>query len=108
LRPTMDGTTEGQTVLLTKRRTGFFGALTNRILLAATKVVGNYFAKGDTVIFSKIKFNLRTPVSADQPILEFASHYEKQRAAFIFEDREEVGTLTVPRRLESRDAEALR
>lgn len=85
LRPTSDGATEGQTILLTKKRPGFFGAIINRILLAATKIVGNYFAKGDTVIFSKIKFDLRTPIAADQPILEFASHYEKQRPAFIFE-----------------------
>jgi phenylpropionate dioxygenase-like ring-hydroxylating dioxygenase large terminal subunit len=98
LRPTFDGHTEGQTVLFTRRRAGFAGAVVNRVLLAATRVVGNYFAKGDTVIFSKIKFNLRTPIAADQPILEFANHYEKQRAATIFEDSEGPIASSRPRR----------
>lgn len=78
LRPAADGSTEGQTVLLTKRRSGVFGRLVNAALLRATKIVGNYFARGDTIIFSKIQFNLRTPVAADQPILEFIRHYEQQ------------------------------
>jgi hypothetical protein len=95
LRPTIDGLTEGQTILLTKRRPGLVGAILNRILLAATKLVGNYFAKGDTVIFSKIRFNLRTPVAADQPILEFADHYEKQNPATIFKPRNDRDALSV-------------
>lgn len=78
LRPAADGTTEGQTILLTRQRSGVSGYLLNKILLQLTKIVGNYFAKGDTIIFSKIKFNLAYPVAADQPVLDFIRHYEKQ------------------------------
>lgn len=81
LRPTVDGLTEGQTVLFTKKRHGFFGTIFNRVLLAATKQVGNYFAKGDTIIFSKIRFNFQTPLAVDQSIVEFAKHYESQNSA---------------------------
>ena len=77
LRPTADGRTEGQTLLVTKARPGVTGYLTNRVLLFLTKVVGNYFAGGDTVIFNRINFNFQTPVRADRPIVEFIEHYEK-------------------------------
>jgi phenylpropionate dioxygenase-like ring-hydroxylating dioxygenase large terminal subunit len=81
LRPTVDGLTEGQTLLVTKKRAGLFGALTNQVLLFATKLVGNYFAKGDTVIFSRIRFHYQTPVKADRAIIQFIEHYEKQKEA---------------------------
>lgn len=81
LRPGENGSTEGQTILLTRERSGLVGGLVNRVLLFLTSIVGNYFAKGDTVIFSKINFQLSTPVRADHAILEFIQHYEKQPAA---------------------------
>lgn len=81
LRPTLDGLTEGQTVLVTKKRAGLLGALTNKVLLFATKLVGNYFAKGDTIIFSRIRFNYQTPVRADRAIIQFVEHYEQQKEA---------------------------
>lgn len=92
LRPTADGKTQGQTILVTPQRTGWSAALIHFVLLQLTKVVGNYFAKGDTIIFSKIKFDLRTPVGADGPILEFIKHYEHQdqAGAFDTEIRESV------------------
>ncbi len=87
LRPSEDGRTEGRTILVTPKRK--FGAIFNPILLWASKIVGNYFAKGDTLIFSRIKFNLRTPVKADRPILEFIGHYEKQKPASFGRGRQE-------------------
>jgi phenylpropionate dioxygenase-like ring-hydroxylating dioxygenase large terminal subunit len=78
LRPTTDGKTEGQTILVTKKRK--LGWLLNPIILFATRLVGNYFATGDTVIFSKIDFKLRTPIRADVAIIRFVEHYESQRA----------------------------
>jgi phenylpropionate dioxygenase-like ring-hydroxylating dioxygenase large terminal subunit len=77
LRPTEDGRTEGRTILVTPKRR--FGVILNPILLWASKVVGNYFAKGDSVIFSRIKFYLQTPIKADRPILDFIDHYERQK-----------------------------
>jgi hypothetical protein len=81
LRPTPDGKTEGQTILVTRRRPGVLGLLVNPLLLFATKLVGNYFAKGDTIIFSRIHFNFRTPIRADKAIIDFVEHYEKQTSS---------------------------
>ncbi len=81
LRPTLDGKTEGQTLLVTKKRSGLFGSLINPVLLFATKLVGNYFAKGDTIIFSRIKFKFQTPIRADKAIIDFVEHYEKQKSS---------------------------
>lgn len=81
LRPNLDGYTEGQTILVTKKRTGPVGLLINPILLFATKLVGDYFAKGDTIIFNRIKFKFNTPIKADKAIIDFVEHYEGQKAA---------------------------
>lgn len=79
LRMLADGKTEGQTVLITPKRAGL-GALLHPLVLWITAQVGNYFAKGDTQIFETIRFNLKTPTRADQSILQFAHHVERQRA----------------------------
>jgi phenylpropionate dioxygenase-like ring-hydroxylating dioxygenase large terminal subunit len=78
LRPTLDGKTEGQTILVTRRRPGILGFFLNPIILFLTKCVGNYFAKGDTIIFSRINFEFKTPVKADRAIIQFIEHYETQ------------------------------
>ena len=80
LRPTVGGKTEGQTILITKKRSGLGGFVFNRLVLWLTKMVGNYFAKGDTKIFQTIKFDLKTPTKADRSILQFIQHVEKQNA----------------------------
>jgi hypothetical protein len=69
---------------VTKQRKGVFGALVNPILLYATKLVGNYFAKGDTIIFSRINFKFRTPIRADKAIIDFVEHYESQKKATTY------------------------
>ncbi|NJN72485.1 MAG: aromatic ring-hydroxylating dioxygenase subunit alpha [Limnothrix sp. RL_2_0] len=89
LRLLENGKTEGETILMTKRRAGLQGWLFNRLILWATKLVGNYFAKGDTQIFKTIKFNLKTPIRADQSIIEFMHHVEQQKA-LAWETWEEV------------------
>jgi phenylpropionate dioxygenase-like ring-hydroxylating dioxygenase large terminal subunit len=80
LRLLEGGKAEGQTLLITKKRRGIFGWLFNRIVLFLTQVVGNYFAKGDTQIFQTIKFDLKTPIKADQSIMQFINHVERQTA----------------------------
>lgn len=79
LRPTADGRSEGQTILVTRKRKGVFGKAFSRVLLGLTRVVGAYFAKGDTRIFESIRFNLRTPIKADASIIRFIQHVEEQR-----------------------------
>lgn len=78
LRAGAGGKTEGRTLLVTKKRPGLVGWSVNRILLFLTKVVGSYFAHGDTKIFRSIKFDLKTPLAADRPILRFIEHLENQ------------------------------
>jgi phenylpropionate dioxygenase-like ring-hydroxylating dioxygenase large terminal subunit len=79
LRPTESGCSEGQTILVTKKRRGMFGWLFNHLLLIITEIVGNYFAKGDTQVFQTIRWDFKTPIKADRPILAFAKHLEEQR-----------------------------
>lgn len=79
LRLIEGGKVEGQTVLITKKRSGIGGWLFNRLILWITQLVGNYFAKGDTRIFQTIKFNFKTPTKADQSIIRFIQHVEQQQ-----------------------------
>ena len=97
LRPTSRGTTEGQTLLVTKKRSGIVGWLFNRVLLWVTEVAGNYFAKGDTQIFQTIRWNFQTPIKADRPILAFAKHLEGQtRVPWGAWDGDEKNTAVSP------------
>jgi phenylpropionate dioxygenase-like ring-hydroxylating dioxygenase large terminal subunit len=73
------GTMEGQTLLIVKKRKGIFGWLYNRILLFLTKLVANHFIQADRKIFQTIKFDLKTPIKADQSIMQFIHHIERQK-----------------------------
>ncbi|MBL8297628.1 MAG: aromatic ring-hydroxylating dioxygenase subunit alpha [Rhodanobacteraceae bacterium] len=75
------GETQGCTVALTRRRSGLFGALFDRVVLALTAAVGAYFARGDTRVFQTIRFDLRTPIAADRAVLAFIRHFEQQPRA---------------------------
>lgn len=77
LRPTADGKTEGQTLLVTNRRPSVVGWLVNRVLLFLTKLVGDYFAHGDTKIFQTIRWHFQQPIAADRSIIRFIKHLEK-------------------------------
>ncbi len=78
IRSTREGKAEGQTVLITKKRKGVLGKIVNSVLLFATKIVGNYFAAGDTEVFKTIKFNFKHPLAEDHAIIKFIQHAEKQ------------------------------
>jgi phenylpropionate dioxygenase-like ring-hydroxylating dioxygenase large terminal subunit len=80
LRMLEGGKTEGQTILVTPKRSGLHGALFDRVVLWLTAQVGDYFARGDRHIFETIRFDLTTPTRADQSIVTFAHHVERQRA----------------------------
>jgi phenylpropionate dioxygenase-like ring-hydroxylating dioxygenase large terminal subunit len=79
LRPTREGGSEGQTILVTRCRKGILGKALSRVLLLLTRVVGAYFAKGDTRIFNTIRFDFRTPIKADSSIIRFIQHVERQK-----------------------------
>ena len=77
LRPTADGKAEGRTLVITKKRSGIIGAVTNRILLGITYILGKYFAKGDTKIFQTIRFELKHPIAQDAAIMRFVQHVDR-------------------------------
>jgi len=81
LRPTEDGKTEGQTVLLTKRRAGLLGRMFSWVVLRLSSAASAYFAHGDTKIFRSIRFDLKTPIKADRSVIRFIQHLEKQKVA---------------------------
>jgi phenylpropionate dioxygenase-like ring-hydroxylating dioxygenase large terminal subunit len=81
IRQNDEGCAEGQTILVTKKRRGLSGRIINSILLQLTRVVGNYFAKGDTEVFKTIKFNFKNPIAEDHAIIRFIQHTEKMRVA---------------------------
>lgn len=74
------GKTEGQSVLLTRKRSGYLGWGINRGLLWLTRQVSNYFATGDSQVFQTIQFDLKTPTPADRSILQFIQHVNQQPA----------------------------
>ncbi|MEH2112475.1 aromatic ring-hydroxylating dioxygenase subunit alpha [Nostoc sp.] len=74
------GKTEGQVLLMTKKRKGIFGLLCNRVVLWLTKIVAKYFLMGDIKILQTIQFDLKTPIKADHSIMQFINHVEKQQS----------------------------
>jgi phenylpropionate dioxygenase-like ring-hydroxylating dioxygenase large terminal subunit len=81
IRQNDEGKACGQTILVTKKRKGIIGKVVNRVLLELTRVVGNYFAKGDTEVFKTIKFNFKTPLVEDHAIIKFIQHAERMTVA---------------------------
>ena len=80
LRITDDGGTEGRRVLVTRKRGGLSGRVRNRLELALTNVVGDYFADGDSQVFESIRFDFAVPTKADHAIVDFVKHVEAQPA----------------------------
>lgn len=78
LRRLDDGSTEGQTLALTKHRAGLLGRVFNAMLLRVTAIAARYFAYGDTRVFQTIHFNLQNPIAADRAVLAFVRHLEAQ------------------------------
>ncbi len=78
LRQTPEGHAEGQAIVFTKKRSGPWGWVFNRLVLWATKMVSLYFAKGDTKVFEAIRFDFKTPIPADRSVISFIRHLERQ------------------------------
>lgn len=76
-----NGVSEGQVLLLTKRRKSLVGRLYAKTLLVATRIVSDYFANGDTPQFNTIKFDFKHPIKDDKTILQFINHVEESPVA---------------------------
>ena len=81
LRQAEAGNTEGQTIVLTRRRRGLLGWLVNRAILVFTVIAARYFAYGDTRVFQTIRFNFQHPLAADASVIAFIRHLEQQPVA---------------------------
>jgi phenylpropionate dioxygenase-like ring-hydroxylating dioxygenase large terminal subunit len=75
------GETVGQTVAITRRRSGLLGPLLDELVLRLTAVASRYFARGDTRVFQTIRFDFQTPIAADRAVLAFIRHLEQQPVA---------------------------
>lgn len=75
-----DGTTEGQIVVITKKRRGI-KRLMSRAALEASKLVVGYFGIGDTPNFNSMRMNFEHPVKADKQLIAFINHVEGQPLA---------------------------
>ena len=75
-----NGSSEGQTVILTKNRKGPIGWVFNRIVLFLGWAVADYFRMGDTPNFNTMQFDFKTPIKADQTLIRFIKHVENQEA----------------------------
>jgi phenylpropionate dioxygenase-like ring-hydroxylating dioxygenase large terminal subunit len=79
LRMKDGGKAEGRTICITKKREGAAGKALSRVALELSKIVGDYFAKGDTQVFQTIQFDFKTPTKADHAIIDFIKHVDGQK-----------------------------
>lgn len=96
LRQGDDGSTEGQTIVLTHRRRGPLGWIANRAILLLTAAASRYFAHGDTRVFRTIRFDFRHPIAADRSVIAFIRHLEQQPVAMWSEP--DTGSRAAPLR----------
>jgi hypothetical protein len=80
LRMLDGGKAQGRTICITKKREGVAGKALSRVALELSKIVGDYFAKGDTQVFQTIQFDFKTPTKADHAIIDFVKHVDAQQA----------------------------
>jgi len=79
LRLIEGGKTEGRTILMIKKRRKILGKLFNQLVLWLIKLFGTNFVKGDNKIFRTMRFDFKTPIKADQSIMQLINHVEKQK-----------------------------
>jgi aminopyrrolnitrin oxygenase len=73
------GKTEGQTLLMSKKRQGILGKLTNKLMLRVGKKISNRLLKANDRILKTMHFDLKTPLKADLSIVQFINHLERQK-----------------------------
>lgn len=79
LRLIEGGKVEAQPIFLTKKRRGLQGWLFNWFVLLLSNILVQYFLKDDMKILQTMKFNLKTPIKADQSIMQLIHHVEQQK-----------------------------
>ncbi|MFM7365452.1 MAG: Rieske 2Fe-2S domain-containing protein [Cuspidothrix sp.] len=78
-RITLGGRTEGQTLLMAKKRRSILGKLINILMLGVGKVISDRLITAHERILSTMQFDLKTPIKADLSIMQFINHLERQK-----------------------------
>ncbi|MBU7582554.1 MAG: aromatic ring-hydroxylating dioxygenase subunit alpha [Nostoc sp. TH1S01] len=73
------GKCETQLIFLTKKRQGMIGWILNRLVLCLTSLFVHYFVKDDAKVLQTIRFDFKTPIKADQSIMQLINHVERQK-----------------------------
>jgi phenylpropionate dioxygenase-like ring-hydroxylating dioxygenase large terminal subunit len=73
------GKTEGQTLLMSKKRKGILGKLINKLMLWVGKTISDRLLKTNDRILQTMQFDLKTPLKADLSIIQFINHLERQK-----------------------------
>jgi len=71
-----NGVSEGQVILLTRRRKSMVGKAYGKLLLVVSRIIAAYFSGGDSPQLDTIHFDFKTPIKDDKTILQFMSHVE--------------------------------
>jgi aminopyrrolnitrin oxygenase len=78
-RISSNGTTQGQTILMSKKRKGILGKLINKLILWIGKIISDRILKANDRILQTMQFDLKTPIKADLSIMQFINHLERQK-----------------------------
>ncbi|MFN9617954.1 MAG: Rieske 2Fe-2S domain-containing protein [Dolichospermum sp.] len=73
------GKTQGQTLLMCKKRKGMFGKLINKLILWVGKSMSDRLLKNHDQILQNMRFYLKNPIKADLSIIQFINHLERQK-----------------------------
>jgi hypothetical protein len=73
------GKTEGQTLLMCKKRKGILGKLINKFILRVGKRISDRLLKTNDRILQTMQFYIKTPIKADLSIIQFINHLERQK-----------------------------
>jgi hypothetical protein len=86
--PMLEGKTLVQPIFLTRRRSGPWGWIISRFMLA-TAALGFYTLRDeDGAVYDNIRFNPRHLLGIDQPILEFINYVDKLKPSIWSADGE--------------------
>ncbi|MBD2666264.1 Rieske (2Fe-2S) domain protein [Richelia sinica FACHB-800] len=74
-----EGRTEGRILFMVRKHNGILGWIGNKVLLCLLKKVSYYFVSHSQTMLPKVSFEVKTPIQADQSIVQFINHLERQK-----------------------------
>ncbi|MFM6754968.1 MAG: aromatic ring-hydroxylating dioxygenase subunit alpha, partial [Dolichospermum sp.] len=74
-----EGKTQGQTLLMCRKRQGICGNLINKLMLWFGKKISDRLLTNHNNILPTMRFYLKNPIKADLSIIQFINHLERQK-----------------------------